>query len=428
MNVFLTKLFQTIKQLDYAVLRNGRDLPDCMGRDIDLYVNENHFSKLNNLISNLILKSENANCVKIQSRYAFNKYYIKIDNQEKYLTIDIWNTIHWYSCEYFSAENLLKNRELLDSGIYHLNPLSELYIKLVKGITQNKNLKDKYLEEYLNLSDDGKIEISNIFKDELGISFKAESSNDFLSQNYKKRIRKHLLTKQILKLQFLNFFKFIFGWLRQLSNSTGKFIVFIGPDGSGKSSLIKSTIESDLPFTSLIYKYCRFGLIPRLSGKKKQVIDRTNVNAQVNRLSVANSSMPGKKLNIFHVLILLGYYGIELILGFPWLWIKKGLGDLVIMDRYIYDYYLLKEYTSVPNVFLKYYFYLAPLPDIIFLPMANPDNIRKRKPELDKHEIERQQKLMLELSSYFKSKCIIIDTNQDLSGSVLDVRKKILEL
>ena len=213
-----------------------------------------------------------------------------------------------------------------------------------------------------------------------------------------------------------------------MSNPTGKFIVFIGPDGSGKSSLIKSTIESDLPFTSLIYKYCRFGLIPRLSGKKKQVIDRTNVNAQVNRLSVANSSMPGKKLNIFHVLILLGYYGIELILGFPWLWIKKGLGDLVIMDRYIYDYYLLKEYTSVPNVFLKYYFYLAPLPDIIFLPMANPDNIRKRKPELDKHEIERQQKLMLELSSYFKSKCIIIDTNQDLSGSVLDVRKKILEL
>ena len=101
--------------------------------------------------------------------------------------------------------------------------------------------------------------------------------------------------------------------------------------------------------------------------------------------------MPQVEYSIFKTSLYLAYYSIDFVLGYLWLYYQKGLGNLVVFDRYVYDYSLLKEYSKYPSSLLSLLYKIAPTPDNLFVLYAEPEVIYKRKPELTVEEIKRQQ-------------------------------------
>ena len=193
-------------------------------------------------------------------RYAFKSYYLQPANDPvgDIIPIDIWTSLHWKSFEFISDEFISRPENIEkvgDLSVLHCSREVESYIKVFKGSTQNIKLKEKYYLEGKEFLENGTFE--RIFKE--NFSFLSESYYKKFEALYKSGDLKQLksLLRKYLKLQmvarpfgtFVRKCKYTMGWFSQFRNSPGKFIAFIGPDGSGKSSLINDTIQRDTPFS-----------------------------------------------------------------------------------------------------------------------------------------------------------------------------------
>jgi hypothetical protein len=88
------------------------------------------------------------------------------------------------------------------------------------------------------------------------------------------------------------------------------------------------------------------------------------------------------------------YYGIEYILYRLIVRRKLRRNHLVIFDRYFYDYYLMRVHMNAPRWLLGLVSRLIAQPDILFVMLAEPEAIFRRKPELTPEEIQRQQDIL----------------------------------
>ena len=88
------------------------------------------------------------------------------------------------------------------------------------------------------------------------------------------------------------------------------------------------------------------------------------------------------------------YYGLEYILYRLIVRRKLRRNHLVIFDRYFYDYYLMRIHLNAPRWLLGLFARLIAQPDVLFVMLAEPEAIFRRKPELTPEEIQRQQDIL----------------------------------
>ncbi len=201
----------------------------------------------------------------------------------------------------------------------------------------------------------------------------------------------------------------------------GTFVILIGPDGTGKST-ISSHLQESLArdHTGFFGFHWRPGLLPKPGAKKNGTNDASD--AQI-------APAPPTEFTYGYILSTLRYlyYLVDFILGY-WLIIKPKLnkGYLVIGERWYYDIIVHPQRYAfrLPKWIMKAGGYLVPTPDKIILLYGDPVLINRRKPELSAPEIQRHIDVIEHLISGNK-RSIAIATDTTVSDSLEELDRKL---
>lgn len=230
-------------------------------------------------------------------------------------------------------------------------------------------------------------------------------------------LRQSLLGK-VGQENFLKVFKYWLGDLSRRINRilkpTGVMVVFLGTDGSGKSTVIAQVREHLAPaFRRTHYIHLRPHLGKKTTANDAPVIDP---HSQPPRSWLASVL----KMIYFLFDYVLGY----LLKVYPML-IRS---TFVVFDRYYHDLLVdSKRYRyGGPMWWARLFGKLMPQPDLWILLDAPAEVLQSRKQEVSFEETARQRDAYLDLVRSFPNG-VVVDSSQPIDEVVADVDKTILE-
>jgi thymidylate kinase len=190
-------------------------------------------------------------------------------------------------------------------------------------------------------------------------------------------------------------------------------IVFLGPDGCGKSSVI-SAIEASPP--GCFKCVTTYHLRPKCFSKSTDSTPVTRPHAKRSR---------GAFLSIIKVFYFLLDYAIGWLVCF---FSARTSSTLVVFDRYYHDLLVdpLRYRYGGPMWLARWVGKLIPKPDIWILLDAPPEVLQARKQEVLFEETTRQRKEYLKLIKGLKS-AFVVDAARGLDDVVADVNAIILD-
>lgn len=197
------------------------------------------------------------------------------------------------------------------------------------------------------------------------------------------------------------------------------FIVILGPDGSGKTTIADEiVIRMGNKNIKTHHFAMNFEVLPKLRDiinpflKKK--ITSTHVEGEYygGMKSAPSSNIKG--------LLLVTWYALDYFLGNLRLHRWKQKGDVVIFARYFYDYYFQRGHINTPHWYINMLEIIVPKPDYIFTIIRTPEDIFKLKPELSITEIGRQQNAIDKLLENRKN-AYTIDGNSGIEDTLEQV-------
>ncbi|WP_291730357.1 hypothetical protein [Leisingera sp. F5] len=182
--------------------------------------------------------------------------------------------------------------------------------------------------------------------------------------------------------------------LQRIRQPVGCSIAFLGPDGSGKSTLIAALHKRLSPvFHGVTLLYWRPRLLPA-PGRLKF----WNPAAEIQENPNPHDVVPhGRAVSLARLL----YFACDYILGHFLVVLPRMIRkDLVIFDRFLNDIRLdqLRYRMAVPARLLRLIERLAPKPAIIFALHGPSELLHHRKPELELQETARQVELLLQMA------------------------------
>ena len=158
---------------------------------------------------------------------------------------------------------------------------------------------------------------------------------------FKSSTRPNLKNKKILFIDS-NFYKYCYEYilskLRSLILEPNPFICLIGPDGVGKSSVSEGLVEHLTKsnfFRKVKIFHHRFDYVPQL-GKYK---------FKKNKTSLKHNMINSRVHRPLRTTIYLFYYSIDYLFGWLEILKSKFRDEIIIMDRYFYDFYIQNSYS-----------------------------------------------------------------------------------
>jgi thymidylate kinase len=191
------------------------------------------------------------------------------------------------------------------------------------------------------------------------------------------------------------------------------FVVLIGPDGIGKSSTskdMKTKLESSRKYSKVRVYHHRPEILPNLS----QIIESKKIEEKNIRTKNKIRSDEANNNTIISTIKIL-YYCLDYMFVYFQVLRAKLLGELVIYDRYAYDYSIQKHHVENSNssvIFLLYK--ILPKPDKIVFIYSNPKVVISRKNELPLNEHIAQNSRCIRLLRRFRNKALPIHTTSNL--------------
>jgi len=435
---FLILLFDKINtaSVNYCVLRNYEELPDNIGNDVDMLVLPKDFSKFELCIMQAA-KDLDWNLLKKIKRFGYRSYFFQEGDNNKFIHFDIWLKITWKGLRWADEKAILCRRKA-QKQFFIADKADEVCISLLKDLIQNGVIKQKYESKIKNTA----IEESKGLTKSLEWATSASLASIVVSKAkdgewgeikaLKRRVRYAVITKSLLRnpMSFVGGgLSFLFWHISSMfMNPSGIFIVFIGPDGSGKSSIGKGLVKylAEL-FPETRYYHAHFGIIKELrffwNLLRRCVGLKPLAPAPRGPDAIQNGRPHSKILAITYIL----YYSIDYLLGH--LAIRKivGRGQLVVFDRYFYDYFLTGQFSNLPRWFLKYLLIILPKPDILVYLHNKAEIIYHRKPELTIEQIEKQCRLCQAIITGLPY-AVSISTDQTIDNVIDKVSRSIIKI
>lgn len=201
--------------------------------------------------------------------------------------------------------------------------------------------------------------------------------------------------------------------LRRLFYPTGLLVVFLGSDGSGKSTII-AQVQKDL--APLYRRTKAYHLRPHFGRRIKDSAPVAHPHAQPPRNIIASCL----KLLLYLADYSIGYW----FAIFP----HKVRSTLILFDRYFFDVIIDPKRLRYggPRWMPVFLTKCIPSPDLIIYLDAPPNVLRSRKQELPASEIERQRQAYLTLTQDLKN-IYRIDASKSLPEVIDSVERIIVE-
>lgn len=213
---------------------------------------------------------------------------------------------------------------------------------------------------------------------------------------------------------------FVFRACYRARYPVGLSMALLAPDGGGKSTVIealKTTCWGS--FHGIEVQYFRPNLLAN-AGHYKPVHPTEPAKTNPNPHEVVPDGKLKSLLRYF-------FYNLDFMLGGIRVQIHKIKKKLIIFDRYYYDYFVdLKRYkysfsTAVP----KFFRFMIPKPNLIFIMTGTPEVIFARKNELDLDELERQIKAYEAIKDLYGS-AILVQVDRPLEEVVDQITTNVI--
>jgi thymidylate kinase len=409
----------------YSVIGDTRELPDIVPSDIDIVVSYDAFKKINYIVKQFTTKFE-CNLVQILQHESTSAYFVVSfvghNNKIEYIKPDICSDYYRNGKPFIRANELLENIKIAttESGrqksFYVCSPEVEFSYYLIKKIDKgilNKQQFEHLLQQYEQAQQKCKAKLLTYWlSEEVNTIIKALECADFEKLKASLPHLKNQLSKNTT-VTFKDRYNEFQRKLYRILNPTGMFLVFLGPDGAGKTA-IGQCLEHEL--APVFRGVQRFHLRPSLLGKKgKENIAVTNPHGKPVR-------------SIFSSLVKLVYFFCDYLLGFV---VKvlplKIKSQLIIFDRYYHDLLIdPKRYRyGASMMFAKIVSWLIPKPDLFIVLDAPAEVIQARKQEVPLEETQRQRTAYLKFARE-QSNCIVLDTSVGIEETVKQGSEQIL--
>jgi len=394
--------------IDFCIINGYENTGKDIESDNDILFRKKYFKKIEEIIEDFCKKN---NFLYIQNFHhdIYAKNIFIFDAKSQILNLDLYGELSRKGVIFFEEKEIFDNLEYYES-LPILSVEKEFIYYLYKKL--DKKDLDKNVFLYLN-----KLWNKNPEKVKKTIREKFNNTGNLIIKSFENKDlnllisnRKNILNdvkKQVsLKRKLKNYRRII----KRIINSTGFSVAFLGPDGSGKSTIIKKLINSNLPFRREDYFHL------------KPIKVFTS-----NRTSTKDPHKYHKYTPLISYIKLI-YFLFQYNYGwFKYIWPLKIRSSLVVFDRY-YDDLLVdtKRYRYGGSVDIaKFVRNFIPKPDLYFVLVTDPEIIFERKKEVPLFEIKNQVKKYEELVD--DKKYIKIDVSKSPDENVYFIIKKILE-
>jgi thymidylate kinase len=420
--------FLNENNIDYVVVGDTKNYPEVIESDIDIVVKPVDLPLMRKLLYRFCEDNSDLNLVQILQHEQTASYYVVAKLNKKstpvYLHPDICSHYYRNGVMLLSAKEMLYSRvEAVDDtgrgkGFYVPSPKMEFIYYLLKKIDKQKlsNSHGTHLNEEWRKDPSGCMkEISRFWNgSEVEMLRLAAETNEWAAINDK------LLCLQ--KSLHRAFTFSIMAWWKEVSRKvnrvlrpTGLLVVFLGPDGSGKSSVIEKIIPDLAPvFRRTQYLHLRPNIGKRCNGNNNAPVDDPHCQNPRNWF-----------VSVIKVIYFLFDYNVGYVLKIRPMLVRS---TLVVFDRYYHDILVdPKRYRYASPVWFSHVIgKLIPKPDLFILLDASVEVLQGRKQEVSYEETARQRKEYLKLISEVKNG-VVIDGEQPLEKVVADVNKAVLD-
>lgn len=418
--------FLGAQDINYCVVGDTKGVPDIILSDIDIVVSVNSLQQLSKLVRGFVDK-EQLSLVQLlqheQTAFYFVLAWMTEKGEIQYLHPDICTDY------YRNGKKLLSAQEIVEGcveartetgepkGFRVPRPDMEFIYYLLKKVDKD-SLETKHVwhlrEEWRKDPQGCIVQIRRFWPGEKAeVLIQAAMVNEWgtvvasLSD-----LQKSLHSK--LSFSFIDLLREFARKVRRVIWPTGLFVVFLGPDGSGKSSVIDKVIPKLSP---AFRKTCNIHLRPGLGSKKNR--KGTPVT------DPHGKPVRGKPSSIFKVLYFLYDYCLGYLFKVRPMLVRS---TLVVFDRYYHDLLIdPKRYRYGGGMWLaRLVGKLIPKPDLVILLDAPSEVLQRRKQEVSFEETSRQRESYLYLVEKLKNG-IVIDASQSIENVTQDTTKSILD-
>lgn len=400
------------KSIDYVITNGYQDFfkDNTSENDVDILFKRRDFVKIEKFIK-AFCKQENYKIVQIYHQEVYTKnIFLYNEATQEILNLDAYGKLHKSNYEYFSEASIFKTKSLY-KGVSIMATHHEFFHYFLKKISKDDLTENvfQYLRSLFLKDEENCIqELRNQFKktgEFVVNSIKDDNLNAVIIQ------RKQILDDVKKGTSTLKY------WLqdklrilKRIVNPTGISVAFLGPDGSGKTTIINGLTSSNLPFRKTDY----FHLKP---------IKTKNSNTEVT--AEPHKFKPYSKLKSY---VKLAYFLYQYNFG----WLKniiplKIKSSLVIFDRYFDDLIAdNKRYRYGGESFMANFFRLfIKKPSLYFVLVTDAKTIYKRKQEVAFSELENQifkYRSLVDNQRYFE-----IDVNESPNKIVKNVSSILMQ-
>jgi thymidylate kinase len=434
MNLFpLLFSFLNGEKVSYVVLRNYDDLPEktLPGSDIDLLVcskdKARYISALKRAVdktdSIVVSKAERKNCL------SFLIYQGKLSGD--CVWIDAFWELSSRSFKWGDENFLLENRVFNQQKDFFVPAEGcEAAALFAKGIFGRDFIKDRYKARIKDFASADRGKFISTLSPYLGGKTAREFADVCEKADWKKAAKKR--NSWFLELSLRSFFKnpfgqpiyflrFIFGYIGKSLFRRGMVIVLAGPDGVGKTAASDNLqqIFKNIYFNKIYRYHGHFGFFPEWA--KVYGIFRKK------RASGSDAPREEKKAGSLKAVLSILYYGLEHILAWLWILWLRARGNLIIFDRYFYDFAVMNSSSEFPKKIFRFMSKLIYRPDILFVLRADPQIIFDRKKELSIKEIKRQDGIFRDKNILNLARVIFIDAEKPIGAVSSDIKEEILK-
>lgn len=434
--LLLEKVFKVINEsnLDYCIQNKYEMMPEEIPSDIDMMYRDASEEDLDNLVNKVAKETGLIVTQKICQGYFEYTYIISYPCPQKYfqLQLDFYRAISRRGyLNIMPAEEMLENKRFYKC-FYVPDPYIEFkYMWIRRTIKHDMNnehieiAKKLYLnnpEKYIEqLKKDFGAEVSSLVLEILD-----KNDVEIFNRNFEvfNSAAKRISRKNASLPVRLKYTAFMLGTVipKRIFHKCGLSVAFIAPDGAGKSTIInrvKETVSGS--FYGVNLYYMRPHLFKNLGHYNK--LNPTEEAA-------TNDNPHGVVCDgVFKSAVRFFFYNLDFQLGTLLKINRKKINkQLVIFDRYYYDYFAdMKRYKySLPAWFPAAFEWMIPKPDMVFVLDGNPEVLYERKKELPISELEKQCSVFHQLAQNRKN-FYAINVNRDVDTIVDEVTETILQ-
>lgn len=420
----LVPFFNTLEKekLPYCVCGNYERLPEFTSHDVDIWVE--NAEKAERLLRSIAKRQG----FKVHLNYRTGVgtciflHKFMDDGNVVFIRIDLMSQCAWLAAfPLVRARDIEKNRKKF--RIFYIpDPPVEASMQLLYPLISGGKVKDKYKARIFTWRNHPTF--INVLNQAVGRKqtdklIKQIEAKDWgaIEKNVRKlrlsiiwRFVRTINVKQILGL--LNAFKC---YISRFIHPKGVFVAFIGPDGTGKTTLCKK-IPVILQRAFLPGRSIRFYWRPMLLPPLRRFLSIFRIKTRDEFTTNNDAKSPH---NLFISVICFIYYWLDFVIGqvkFRSVWANGGI---VCFDRYYHEFFVYPQRFGLilPRWLLRIFMPFVPQPDLIFYLHAPLEVLLSRKRENSRSELERQLNLYDTLVSSF-SNIYRIDASKPLDEVV----------